>query len=55
MYSFAFIAEMQHKYSFHIWEKVNSDASAIRLVTSWITKEEEVLAFIEDMKNLLQK
>jgi len=29
--------------------------SAIRLVTSWATKEDAVLAFIEDMKNELSK
>lgn len=44
------IAELQSKYSFHIWGKVDADHSAIRLVTSWATKEEEVLAFIEDLK-----
>lgn len=49
------ITELQSKYSFYIWEKVDSDYSAIRLVTSWATKEEEVLAFIEDMKKILIK
>ena len=46
----ALITELEKKYSFHLWEKVDSDHSAIRLVTSWATKEEEVLAFIEDFK-----
>ncbi|HYK73691.1 MAG TPA: aminotransferase class I/II-fold pyridoxal phosphate-dependent enzyme [Pseudoneobacillus sp.] len=49
------ITELQSKYSFYIWEKVDSDYSAIRLVTSWATKEEVVLAFIEDMKIALGK
>ena len=40
----SFIAELQKKYSFLIWEKVDEDHSAIRLVTSWATKEEAVLA-----------
>lgn len=47
------ITELQRNYSFQIWEKVDSDHSVIRLVTSWATKEDEVLAFIEEMnKNL---
>lgn len=44
------ITELQKKYLFYIWEKVNSDYSAIRLVTSWATKEEVVAEFIEDMQ-----
>jgi threonine aldolase len=44
------IEELQKKYSFYVWEKVAPDYSAIRLVTSWATKEEEVAAFIKDMK-----
>ncbi|MDR7235820.1 threonine aldolase family protein [Neobacillus drentensis] len=46
----ALITELEKKYLFHLWEKVDSDHSAIRLVTSWATKEEEVLAFIVDFK-----
>lgn len=46
----ALITELERKYSFHIWEKVDSDHSAIRLVTSWATKEDQVFSFIEDMK-----
>lgn len=45
------ITELQKNYSFHVWSKVDADNSAIRLVTSWATKEDAVLAFIEDMKN----
>lgn len=48
------IEELQKKYAFLIWEKVNKDASAIRLVTSWATKETEVLAFVEDIKKFLK-
>ncbi|MFJ5770979.1 threonine aldolase family protein [Psychrobacillus sp. NPDC093180] len=43
------IAELQKKYAFIVWEKVDSTHSAIRLVTSWATKEEEVRAFVEDI------
>jgi threonine aldolase len=47
------ITELQKNYSFYIWEKVDSDHSAVRLVTSWATKEEEVIAFIAEIeKNL---
>lgn len=49
------IAELQEKYLFHIWEKVESDHSAIRLVTSWATQEEAVEAFVGDLKNALGK
>ena len=49
----AIITELQKKYAFHIWEKVNSEYSAIRLVTSWATKENEVEAFIEDLKKVV--
>lgn len=47
------IAELEKKYGFHIWEKVDSDHSAIRLVTSWATKEDKVLEFIEDLKKVI--
>ena len=49
------IDKLQEKYSFYIWEKVDEDSSAIRLVTSWATKEKAVLSFIEDMKSILNK
>lgn len=49
------IEELQKKYSFYVWEKVAPDYSAIRLVTSWATKEEEIEAFIKEMKNVLLK
>lgn len=47
------IAKLQEDYSFYVWEKVDQDSSAIRLVTSWATKEESVLAFIEDLKKTM--
>lgn len=46
------IAELQKDYAFLIWEKVDSYHSAIRLVTSWATKEEAAVAFIEDIKRI---
>lgn len=47
------ISELQQNYSFIVWEKINSTHSAIRLVTSWATKEENVRAFVEDMKKFI--
>jgi threonine aldolase len=49
------ISELQKKYSFYVWEKIDDDSSAVRLVTSWATKEEAVTEFIEAMKNILKK
>jgi threonine aldolase len=49
------ISELQKKYSFYVWEKIDEDSSAIRLVTSWATKEAAVIEFIEDMKGILNK
>jgi threonine aldolase len=51
----ALITELQKKYSFYVWANVDANYSAIRLVTSWATREEQVRAFIEDMKSLLVK
>lgn len=47
------IEKLEENYSFYIWEKVDSYNSAIRLVTSWATEEEKVLAFVEDLKNAM--
>ncbi|HWQ41161.1 MAG TPA: aminotransferase class I/II-fold pyridoxal phosphate-dependent enzyme [Desulfosporosinus sp.] len=47
------ITELQTKYLFYIWSKVDADNSAIRLVTSWATTEESIVAFIKDMKKAL--
>lgn len=45
------IEKLQEEYLFHVWQKVDEDNSAIRLVTSWATKEDEVLRFIEELKS----
>ncbi|MEH6995832.1 aminotransferase class I/II-fold pyridoxal phosphate-dependent enzyme [Neobacillus drentensis] len=49
----AVITELQNKYAFHVWEKIDSDSSAIRIVTSWATKEAEVNSLTEDLKKFL--
>lgn len=47
----ALISKLQENYSFYVWEKVDENFSAIRLVTSWATSEEKVSNFIEDLKS----
>jgi threonine aldolase len=47
------IKDLEKNYSFLIWEKVDEDHSAIRLVTSWATKEERVLSFVDDLQKAL--
>ncbi|MCM3727006.1 aminotransferase class I/II-fold pyridoxal phosphate-dependent enzyme [Neobacillus cucumis] len=47
------ITELEKTYAFHVWEKVDAEHSAIRLVTSWATKEDEVVGFIEELKRWL--
>ena len=44
------IDKLSEKYSFHIWSEVDNQLSAIRLVTSWATKEEMVDRFISDLE-----
>ena len=44
------IAALEEKYSFYIWQKIDKDNSAIRLVTSWATREDAVKDFIDDLK-----
>lgn len=46
------IEKLLEKYSFYVWSKVDENYSSIRLVTSWATREDAVLAFIEDLRNL---
>lgn len=45
------IEKLQQKYLFYIWSKIDENNSSIRLVTSWATREDAVLGFIEDLKN----
>lgn len=43
------IEKLKQKYDFYVWCKINDRDSAIRLVTSWATKEEAVKSFSEDI------
>ena len=48
------IARLHEKYSFYVWEKIDADHAAIRLVTSWATEEKAVLAFVEDFRKMMR-
>lgn len=43
------IDKLSEEYSFYVWSKVDDKNSAIRLVTSWATKEEAVREFIDKL------
>ncbi len=43
------LAELSKKYKFITWEKVDEEHTAIRICTSWATKEENVDSFISDL------
>lgn len=43
------IETLEEKYSFYIWQKIDENNSAIRLVTSWATREDAVNEFICDL------
>ena len=43
------IEKLQKKFGFYVWEPVDEKHSAIRLVTSWATKKEAVLEFINEL------
>jgi threonine aldolase len=47
------IEKLKEKYSFYIWQKIDEDNSAIRLVTSWATNEKAVKSFVEDLKKIV--
>ncbi|MCP3876353.1 MAG: aminotransferase class V-fold PLP-dependent enzyme [Desulfobacteraceae bacterium] len=45
------IDALNKKYEFYVWENIDDKKTAIRLVTSWATKEEAVDIFIEDLRS----
>lgn len=51
IFSNGLIKKLEEKYLFIIWEKIDEENSAIRLVTSWATDKEKVLEFISDIKS----
>lgn len=44
------IEKLEKIYGFYVWIKVDSSNSAVRLVTSWATKEEAIKEFLSDLK-----
>jgi threonine aldolase len=49
------IDELLKHYAFYVWDKVDENNSAIRLVTSWATEENAVSSFIMDLKRIQNK
>lgn len=45
----ALIEKLSKKYAFYIWKPLDNGRSAIRVCTSWATKESDVDAFIADI------
>lgn len=48
------IQELQKSYAFQVWEKIDDTATAMRFVTSWATKEEDVDRFLKDISSIVQ-
>jgi threonine aldolase len=49
----ALIEELQQDYGFYTWAPVDAGRSAVRLVTSWATQEENVDQFIRAAQSLI--
>lgn len=49
IFPMALIEKLQEEYSFFLWEKIDEERSAVRLVTSWATKEDEVKSFVKQL------
>jgi threonine aldolase len=47
--------ELHQQFNFFDWKKVDDEHTAVRLVTSWATKEEAVDAFVESLKKKVTK
>ncbi len=46
------IDRLHKKYDFYIWKTIDAEKATIRLITSWITDEAQVDAFISDLEQL---
>lgn len=44
------IENLSKKYLFYVWKKIDDQHSAIRIITSWATQENEVSEFIKDIR-----
>ena len=46
------IEKLKSSYGFYVWSKIDTNSSAIRLVTSWATKESAVDDFLADLNKI---
>lgn len=46
------IEKLSINYDFYVWKKIDEKSSAIRIITSWATKDDVVENFIEEIKNI---
>ena len=46
------IERLLEKFDFYIWQKLNSEKSAIRIITSWATEDRIVENFCEEILKL---
>jgi threonine aldolase len=46
------IDKLLKKYDFYVWQKIDTENSAIRIVTSWATSENVVNDFIDELNKI---
>lgn len=46
------LKKLSNDYVFSFWEKIDDEHSAVRICTSWATRENDVLKLISDIENL---
>ncbi len=46
------IEKLSKDFDFHVWKKINESTSAIRLIASWATTDEQVKAFLKALYTL---
>lgn len=49
------IEKLEENYGFNIWEKVDGERTSIRLVTSFATKEEACIEFIDTLNKITNR
>jgi len=49
------IEALSQKFDFYVWAKVDEKNSAIRIVTSWATTQENIQKFIQDYRDICKK
>ncbi|MGM0379724.1 MAG: threonine aldolase family protein [Bacillota bacterium] len=52
VFSNEIINELKKEFEFHIWEKIDKNKKAIRLVTSWATTDKMIDTFINKVKKI---